>query len=60
MNMIGGKHEGNRSPFCRDGMLLDAVETIDYDVNGALAEGSDGGAAVVEGDLLRRLKIAKF
>ena len=58
--MIGGSHEGNRSAVCRDGMLLDAVETVDYNANAALAEGSDGGAAVVEGDLLRQLKIAKL
>ena len=51
--MIGGSHEGNRSAVCRDGMLLDAVETVDYNANAALAEGSDGGAAVAEGDLLR-------
>jgi hypothetical protein len=58
--MIGGSHEGNRSAVCRDGMLLDAVETVDYNANAALAEGSDGGAAVVEGDLLWQLKIAKL
>jgi len=58
--MIGGSHEGNRSAVCHDGMLLDVVETVDYDVNGALAEGSDSGAAFVKGDLLRRLKIAKL
>ena len=41
-------------------MLFDAIATIDDDVNGALAEGCDGGAAVAEGDLLGRLEVSKF
>jgi len=41
-------------------MLLDAIATIDDDVNGALAEGGDGGTAVAKGDLLGQLKISKF
>ena len=41
-------------------MLLDTVEAVDHNINGALAEGSDGGAAVAEGDLLRRCKISNL
>lgn len=33
-------------------MLLNAVPIIDDDSNGAVVKGSDGGAAIDEGDLL--------
>jgi len=58
--VVGGSHESYGGAVGHDGMLLDSVFAIDDDINGALAEGCDGGMAVAKRNLLRRLEITKL